>query len=142
MDIGTHLYASVAGEVEDVMEESLFIKELGIKSPLLKILDFLMDNEAFDYSRAEIEEGAGLSKTTLLKVWPKLEDLELVKSTRTVSKAKMYKLNKQNPIVNKLMDLDDAISDYYARKYCDSSSSDEVSEMDNKRDRTRELLIA
>ncbi len=51
------------------MEESLFRRELGIKSPVLKVLDFLMDNESFDYSRAEIEEGAGLSKTTLLKVW-------------------------------------------------------------------------
>jgi DNA-binding transcriptional ArsR family regulator len=125
------------------MEESLFIRELGIKSPMLKILDFLMDNEAFDYSRAEIEEGAGLSKTTLLKVWPKLEDLELVKTTRTVGKAKMYKLNKQNPIIKKLMDLDDAISEYYAQKYCSSAatSGEEVSEID-RRDRSKELLIA
>jgi hypothetical protein len=126
------------------MEESLFIRELGIKSPMLKILDFLMDNEAFDYSRAEIEEGAGLSKTTLLKVWPKLEDLELIKTTRTVSKAKMYRLNKQSPIVKKLMDLDDAISDYYAQKYCNpaAGSSNEVSEMDDRQDRSKELLIA
>jgi predicted nucleic acid-binding protein len=126
------------------MEESLFIKELGIKSPMLKILDFLMDNEAFDYSRTEIEEGAGLSKTTLLKVWPKLEDLKLVKTTRTVSKAKMYKLNKQNPIVKKLMDLDDAISEYYAQKYCSpaASSDNEASRMEDKRGRPKELLIA
>ncbi len=60
---------------ELAIEESLFIRELGIKSPMLKVLDFLMDNESFDYSRAEIEEGAGLSKTTLLKIWPKLEAL-------------------------------------------------------------------
>ena len=101
------------------MEESLFIRELGIKSPMLKVLDFLMDNESFDYSRAEIEEGAGLSKTTLLKIWPKLEALELIETTRTVSKAKMYKLNKQNPIVKKLMELDNAISEYFALKQCE-----------------------
>jgi len=30
----------------------------------------------------------------------------------------MYKLNKQNPIVKKLMELDDAISEYFALKHC------------------------
>jgi hypothetical protein len=28
----------------------------------------------------------------------------------------MYKLNKRNPIVRKLMELDDEISEYFARK--------------------------
>jgi hypothetical protein len=30
----------------------------------------------------------------------------------------MYKLNKGNPIVKKLMELDDAISEYFAQKHC------------------------
>lgn len=42
------------------MEESLFIRELGIKSPMLKVLDFLMDNESFDYSKTDIAEGTEL----------------------------------------------------------------------------------
>jgi len=50
------------------MDESLFIRELGIKSPMLKVLDFLMDNESFDYSKTDIAEGCGLSRTTLFKV--------------------------------------------------------------------------
>jgi hypothetical protein len=98
------------------MDESLFIIELGIKSPLLKVLDFLMDNEAFDYSKTDIAEGTDLSRATLFKVWPKLEALDLITATRTVGRAKMYKLNKQNPIVKKLMELDDAISEYFALK--------------------------
>ncbi|MGA9099791.1 MAG: hypothetical protein WB392_12770 [Methanotrichaceae archaeon] len=40
------------------IEESLFIRELGVKSPMLKVLDFLMNNESFDYSRAEIEDSS------------------------------------------------------------------------------------
>lgn len=148
---------------EFTMEESLFIRELGIKSPMLKVLDFLMDNESFDYSRSEIEKGVGLSKTTLLKVWPKLEALELIENTRTVSKAKMYKLNKQNPIINKLMALDDAISEYYAQKCCnpevnsdseipkiidqnkgliESITEYEKDSSDDRKDRSKELLAA
>ena len=98
------------------MDESLFIRELGIKSPMLKVLDFLMDNESFDYSKTDIAQGSGLSRTTLFKVWPRLEALELITATRTVGQAKMYRLNKQNPIAKKLMELDDAISEYFAQK--------------------------
>ena len=100
------------------MDDSLFIRELGIKSPMLKVLDFLMDNESFDYSKTDIAEGSGLSRTTLFKVWPRLEALELITATRIVGQAKMYRLNKQNPIVKKLMELDDAISEYFAQKHC------------------------
>lgn len=104
-------------EVDKLMEESLFIRELGIKSPMLKVLDFLMDNEAFDYSKTDIADGAKMSRATLFKVWPRLEALDLIKATRTVGQAKMYRLNNKNPIVKKLLELDDAISEYFAMKH-------------------------
>jgi hypothetical protein len=96
------------------MDESLFIKELGIKSPILKVMDFLMDNEAFDYSKTDIAEGAKMSRATLFKVWPRLENLDLITATRTVGQAKMYRLNKKSPLVKKLMELDDAITQHFA----------------------------
>ncbi len=101
------------------MDDSQFIRVLGIKSTMLKVLDFLMDNESFDYSKTEIAAGTGLSRATLFKVWPRLEALALVMATRTIGQAKMYRLNKENPIVKKLMELDDLISEYYALKQCD-----------------------
>ena len=90
------------------MKKSLFIREFGIRSPLLKVLDFLMDNESFDYSKNEIAKSTKLSKATLLRMWPKLEVLGLI---TTVDRDK-YKLNKQNPIIKKLIELDDTISEY------------------------------
>ena len=104
-------------EDDILMDESLFIRELGIKSPMLKVLDFLMDNEAFDYSKTDIAEGAEMSRATLFKVWPRLEALDLITATRTVGQAKMYRLNKKNPIVKKLMELDNVISEYFAMKH-------------------------
>lgn len=98
------------------MEESLFVRELGMKSPMLRILDFLMDNESFEYSKTEIMRGAELSKSTLFKAWPKLEALDLITATRTVGRSKRYTLNRQNLIVKKLMELDDSISEYFALK--------------------------
>lgn len=115
------------------MEESLFIRELGIKSPMLRVLDFLMDNESFDYSKTDIAEGTELSRTTLFKAWSKLEALDLIIATRTVGQAKMYKLNKKSPIVKKLMELDDSISEYFAMKHFNpgAHSSDDISEIIN-----------
>ena len=145
------------------MEESLFIRELGIKSPMLKVLDFLMDNESFDYSKTDIAVGTELSRATLFKAWPKLEALDLITATRTVGQAKMFKLNKQNPIVKKLMELDDSISEYFAQKHCSSNpgarsdvsaiinpSQDLIKDIvdyendspNNKGDRHEELLLA
>ena len=76
-----------------------------------------MDNEAFDYSKTDIAEGAKMSRATLFKVWPRLEALDLITATRTVGQAKMYRLNKKSPLVKKLMELDDVISEYFAMKH-------------------------
>ena len=124
------------------MDDSLFVRELGIKSPMLKVLDFLMDNESFDYSKTDIAEGSGLSRTTLFKVWPRLEALELITATRTVGQAKMYRLNKQNPIVGKLMELDDAISEYFAQKRCLSAAGSLQKNVSEAASSSRELIKA
>jgi hypothetical protein len=122
-----------------------------------------MDNESFDYSKTDIADGTELSRTTLFKAWPKLEALDLITATRMVGQAKMYKLNRQNPIVKKLMELDDALAEYFALKYCNpvTRSSDDISNVvgpsqdlikaiveyendspNDKRDRNKELLLA
>ncbi len=103
-------------EAPDAEEESLFLKVLGGKDPTLKILDFLMDNIGFDYSKTDIASGAGISRTTLFSVWESLETNELVAFTREVGRAKMYRLNMKNEVVAKLIELDRAISDFYASK--------------------------
>ncbi len=103
-------------EAETIDDGSLFLKVLGGKDPTLKILDFLMDNIGFDYSKTDIAAGAGISRTTLFSVWDGLERNELVAFTREVGRAKMYRLNMKNEVVTKLIELDRAISDRHASK--------------------------
>ncbi len=95
-------------------EETLFLKAFGIKSPALRILDFLMDNKAYDYSKSDIARGAGISRTTLIAAWENLEQNALVIETRKVGRAKMFKLNLKNPVVKKFIELDNAICEQYA----------------------------
>jgi DNA-binding transcriptional ArsR family regulator len=103
-----------AHEEMDELKESLFLKAFGIKSPALRILDFLMDNKAYDYSKTDIAKGAGISRTTLFTAWENLEKNGLVRETREVGRAKMYKLNLKSPIVKKFIELDNAICEHYA----------------------------
>lgn len=95
-------------------DETLFIKFFGTKNPVLKVLDFLIDNEAFDHSKTDIAKGAGISRATLFNIWHILERNGIVIETREVGRAKMFKLNTTNQIIRKFMELDDAISNYYA----------------------------
>jgi hypothetical protein len=93
-----------------------------------------------------------------------LEALGLITATRMVGQAKMYRLNKQNPITKKLMERDDAISEYFAQKHCNPQNyvldgdlskgivpgqglikaivEYENTEPKSKKDRPEELLIA
>lgn len=114
-------------------EETLFLKAFGIKSPVIRILDFLMDNKAYDYSKTDIAKGAGISRTTLFSVWGNLEKNGLVRETRKIGRAKMYMLNLKNPVVLKFIELDNAICDQYASQMAEQEAISDLQE--NKNDR-------
>ena len=59
-----------------------------------KILDFLITFQDWDYSESDIANNAGVSVRTVQREISKLERCGLVTLTRTVGKAKMYKLDK------------------------------------------------
>ncbi len=105
-------------------EDSLFLRTLGIKSPVFRILDFLMDNKAYDYSKTDIAKGAGISRTTLSSSWDNLEKNGLVKETRVVGRAKMYKLNLNSPVVMKFIELDTTICDLCRSRLEELDASD------------------
>ncbi len=59
-----------------------------------KILDFLITFQDWDYSESDIAKNAGVSVRTVQREISKLTRYRLVTLTRTVGKAKMYKLEK------------------------------------------------
>ena len=66
-------------------------------NPKLRILDFLLTFEDFDYSMKDIAKNSKVGYTTLKEFWDSLVKRNVVKQTRTVGEAKMYKLNISNP---------------------------------------------
>ncbi len=86
-------------------DASLFVEFFG-DYPSIRVLDFLVENDAFDYNKKEIARQSSVSWNTLESFWKKLEEKKLVLFTRKIGKASLYKLNMKNPAVQKLIELD------------------------------------
>ncbi|MBO3808264.1 MAG: hypothetical protein FGF48_09855 [Candidatus Brockarchaeota archaeon] len=86
-------------------DETLLLKYLGA-SPILRIIDFFLDNPLSDYSKNEIIKNLGIGRATFFKYWSKLERSGAVKATRKVGRATMYQLDRENEIVKQLIQLD------------------------------------
>ena len=86
------------------MENKTAFLELFGDSPILRVMDFLIVNEDFDYSMTDIASLSGVGYSTLKLFWNKLEKEGIVINVRTVGKAKMYKLDLSNPITKKFRD--------------------------------------
>ena len=83
--------------------KTAFLETFG-DSPILRVLDFLVVNEDFDYSMTDIANFSGIGYSTLKLFWSRLERQKIITQTRTVGKAKMYKLDLSNPVVKKFRD--------------------------------------
>lgn len=81
-------------------DKTIFLQIFG-DSPILRVLDFLIVNDDFDYSMTDIAELSGVGYATLKLFWPQLERNAIIIKTREVGKAKLFKLNDKNTIVKK-----------------------------------------
>lgn len=86
-------------------DETIFVEVFG-KNPVIKVLDFLISHQLFDYPLTEIAKNSGVSYSTLQIIWDKLERNNIVVKTRRVGKSDLYKLNTDNPAVRELIKLD------------------------------------
>lgn len=85
--------------------ETIFVEVFG-SNPIIKVLDFLITFQLFDYPLTEIAKNSGVSYSTLQTFWDKLERNNIVIKTRRVGKSNLYKLNTENPAVKQLIRLD------------------------------------
>lgn len=90
-------------------EKSVFVEYFG-DYPLIKILDFLIVSRDMDYSMTEIAKNSEVGWSSFSEIWPKLTKKSIVKLTRTVGNAKLYKLNLKNLWVKELIKMDKIIT--------------------------------
>lgn len=85
--------------------KSTFIEIFG-NNPVMKVIDFLISFQMFDYSLTEIAKNSEVSYSTLQTFWEKLEQNNIIIKTRRIGKSNLYKLNTENPAVQQLIQLD------------------------------------
>lgn len=88
--------------------ETLFRKSIGDSSKI-RVLEFLIKARELNHSLSDIVEGSKIGRTTLFRLWPDLEESGVVKQTRQIGNAKLYKLNLKNPLVKKIVELFDEV---------------------------------
>ena len=88
--------------------ETLFRRALG-DTPKIRVLEFFIEGRELDYSITDIAEGAEIGRTTLFRIWEDLIKNQIIKPTRQIGNAKLYKLNIENPFIKKLIELFDSI---------------------------------
>jgi hypothetical protein len=89
------------------MEEiqSFFVKALGA-NPYVRVIDYLLQNKMYDFTKTDVAEGAKVSRMTLDKVWNNLESLDMIVETRRIGNAVLYAPNKESEIMRKFAELD------------------------------------
>ncbi|MBI4014943.1 MAG: hypothetical protein HY365_03230 [Candidatus Aenigmarchaeota archaeon] len=90
-------------------DKTAFVEVFG-SSPLIKVLDFFMTYREFDYSLTDVAKESDVGWNTLHSFFPKLIEKGIVKETRQVGRAKLYKLNEENPIVRKLIEINNLVT--------------------------------
>jgi len=88
--------------------ETIFTKAIG-NTPKIKVLEFLIEGRELDYSISDIAEGAGIGRTTLFRIWNDLLNFDIIKHTRDIGNAKLYKLNLENLFVKKMIEMFDSL---------------------------------
>ena len=85
-------------------DKSILLEIFG-DSPRMKMIDFLLENHIFDYSKRQIADFSEISYNTLETFWEQVIKLGLVKKTRKVGKSQMYMLNMDNQIIQRLFQI-------------------------------------
>ncbi|MCX6818615.1 MAG: hypothetical protein NT129_01280 [Candidatus Aenigmarchaeota archaeon] len=96
-------------------KSSIFVETFG-EVPMIKVLDFFMIFDNFDYSKSQVSEETGVSRITLDKIWGELIAKKIIVKTRDIGRAEMYKLNKKNPMVKVLLELSFKMASAFAEE--------------------------
>ena len=95
--------------------KSAFIKTFG-ENPFVKVMDFLIENYIFDYSKTEIAREIGISRITIEPIWQNMIKQKIIIKTKKIGNAILYKLDVKNPVVIKMRELDLTLANKFYTK--------------------------
>jgi predicted transcriptional regulator len=81
--------------------DSLLLKAFG-STPKLRIIDIFLTSPYFDFDKEELARELGMSKQTIYKNLKDLEELGVVKVSRKIGRATMYRIDRNYPLIKTL----------------------------------------
>lgn len=75
-------------------------------TPRNRLLDFLGDHPASDYSITEMAEKSGVSRHSVYDELDDLQETGLVEKTREIGQSRLFKLNTDHPVVREVLTSD------------------------------------
>jgi hypothetical protein len=91
--------------------------------PVIRILDFLVDNPNNDYTRAEIAHYAQVGPTAMKEGFKCLEQCGIVIETRKIGGVPLYHIDAHNEMTQALITFDEALTDYCTDKILDTEAA-------------------
>jgi len=91
-------------------DDSILIRIFG-ETAFTKVLDTLMDHPTYEYTKTELAEVNDISRSTLYRIWDKLEELNLLTPTKKVGNTQLYKLNTEAKLVEKLYKFEESLKE-------------------------------
>lgn len=85
------------------MSDGTPIRRIFGDSPMVKVLDVLIENPIHDYSKRELAEAAEISPTTLYKLLEPLKENGIIKESRKIGNTTLYQLNRESKAVKELV---------------------------------------
>lgn len=92
------------------------LEDLFGNSGLVKVLDFLLENRFWDYTKTDIATHSGLSRTQLYRIWDNILENKLVGVSRKIGATTLYQANLQSPIMKQLESLSLVVADEKTQK--------------------------
>ena len=74
-------------------------------------MDIFLTNPHFDFAKEELARELGMSKQTVYKNFKDLEELGVVRISRKIGKATMYRIDRNHPLVNLVKTLNESVNE-------------------------------
>ena len=105
--------------------------------PVIKILDYLIDNQLEDHTASDITEGAEIGPTAMKRNFKCLKQCGIVLVTRKIGGVPLYALDMENEMTQSLIAFDEKLTDY-----CTDKIIDETDESTSEMEEVHELFMA
>lgn len=84
--------------------QSIFLQVFG-SSPKMKVLDFLLTHQAFDYSMTEMAQKTNVSYPVVVNIIEDFLRNKIVIETRKIGKARLFRINTESELARQLLRL-------------------------------------